>query len=381
MKIIKLEDYKKAMEGAVEVIRGGGLVVFPSDTIYGLAVDVTNQGAVDKLLGFKDRWTGKAISVAVVDKKMAKEYVELNEEAKRIYDNLLPGPFTVISKGRHKMAKGIEAEDGTLGVRIADNKFMVDLAKKLGSPFTSTSANLAGRSGHLSVGSFLKSLSGRKKKMIDLVINGGKLPQNKSSTVINTVGSEIEILRRGDLVVAPAVAGLTEQGQSLVSKSEAETKKIAEFLVKKNMKGGKALVFGLTGDLGAGKTVFAKGVGRALGIKERIKSPTFVICNEYDKGKFLHFDLYRIEKEGELEELDFLNLFLEGEVTCIEWPEKMGKEVFEKLKKKVNYVGVRFEYVDKKTREIMFEGLEATGAAATTETTTTKTTESPTAAF
>ncbi len=143
-----------------------------------------------------------------------------------------------------------------------------------------------------------------------------------------------------------------DQSQSLISKSEVETKRIAEFVLKKNKEGKRALVLGLMGDLGAGKTVFAKGIGKSLGIKERIKSPTFVIYNEYYKGKFLHFDLYRIEKEDELKELGFLKLFSEDVVACIEWPERMGKGMFEKLKKQVNYVGVRFEYVDKKTRKI-----------------------------
>ena len=366
MKIVKLADYKKAVDKAVEVMGRGGLVVFPSDTVYGLAVDATCQRAVDKLLGFKNRWTGKAVSVAVADKKMAKKYVRLSGEAEDIYDNLLPGPFTVISKSKGLVAKGIEAEDGSLGIRIADNKFMADLARKLGRPFTATSANLAGRSAHYSVESFLKSLSERKEQMIDLIIDGGKLPKNKPSTVINAVGDEIEILRRGDVVAG--------QGLSLISKSEAETKKIAEFLVRKILKpfghtqgklvrNDRVVVFGLTGDLGVGKTVFAKGVGRALGIKENITSPTFVICNEYrikskikeqNSKMFLHFDLYRIEKEEELEELGFLKLLRPGVVACIEWPERMGKKMFEKLKKKVNYVGVRLEYVDEGTRKISY---------------------------
>ena len=199
--------------------------------------------------------------------------------------------------------------------------------------------------------------------MIDLIIGGGKLPRNKPSTVINTMGSEIEILRRGDVVA--------EKGRSLISKSEAETKKIAGFLVRKILKlqplrgrrvqDDRAVVFGLTGDLGAGKTVFAKGVGRAMGIKEKITSPTFVIYNEYKIvgpavgiERFLHFDLYRIEKEEELEELDFLESFPNGVVACVEWPERMGKDMFEKLKKRVNYVGVRLEYVDEKTSKIRF---------------------------
>ncbi len=78
-------DIKKA----AEVIEGGGLVVFPSDTVYILAVDPTNKLAVEKLLGFKERWTGKAISIAVLNKKMALDYVKLSENAQNIYTNLL----------------------------------------------------------------------------------------------------------------------------------------------------------------------------------------------------------------------------------------------------------------------------------------------------
>ncbi|MBU3935264.1 threonylcarbamoyl-AMP synthase [Patescibacteria group bacterium] len=347
MKRVKLENYQKAVKETVAELRAAGLVVFPSDTVYGLAVDAENQKAVDKLLAFKNRWTGKAISVAVADMTMAKKYVKLNKKAERIYENLLPGPFTVISRGKHKTAKGIEAEDGTLGIRITESKLMMELTRQLGRAITATSANLAGRSPHYSVESFLKTLSKKKMKMIDLIVDGGKLARNKPSTVINTVGKK-EILRRGELVTSGG-------GKSLLSKSEAETKKIAEFLLARENKKNKILVFGLTGDLGAGKTVFARGLAKALGIGERIQSPTFVIYNEYkiDKGKrFLHFDLYRIEREFEMKEIGFLKLFEPKIVACIEWPERMGKKNFEKLKKKVNYVGVRFSYVDEKTRKI-----------------------------
>lgn len=368
MEKIQIKDgVEKAVEKMVEVFNEGGLVVFPSDTVYGLAVDAENQKAVDKLLAFKNRWTGKAVSVAVADIEMAKKYVRLNKQAERIYENLLPGPFTVISRGKQMVARGIEAEDGTLGIRIADNRLMEEITKKLGGAMTATSANLSGRSPHYSIESFINTLSKKKREMIDLLIDGGKLPLAKPSTVINTVGKR-GILRRGDLLIGGG-------GKSLLSKSEAETKRIAKFLLKKQIVSNKPIVFGLTGDLGCGKTVFARGMAESLGIKERIQSPTFVIMNEYKipinqkstpnpspsscgagfeerRGKFLHFDLYRIERGFELDEIDFVNLFESGSVACIEWPERMGKKNFFDLKKRVNYVGVRFSYVDEKTREI-----------------------------
>jgi len=365
MKIINIGD-NSVIEETVKVLKDGGLVVFPSDTVYILAVDPTNEKAVEKLLAFKNRWTGKAISVAVLDKKMAQEYVELNENGENIYTNLLPGPFTVVSNGKHKVAKGIESENGTLGIRIPDNKYIHDLVNTFGKPVTATSANLSGRTPNYSITSFLRPLSNKKKEMIDLIVDGGKLPRNKPSTVIDATETELKILRLGDLI--------TKNSQTLISKSEKETGKIAEFILRKvGTRHGaflqeKPLIFALTGDLGCGKTVFSRKIGHLLGVKEKITSPTFVIYNEYEtltpapfpltgQGekmmKFLHFDLYRIRADYELEEIKFFELFKDN-ITCIEWPENMGEKNFERLKKENKVVTIQFKYLDEKTREIKY---------------------------
>lgn len=350
------KNYEEVIEMAVEAIKKGGMILFPSDTVYILAVDPTKRAAVEKLIGFKNRWVGKAISIAVCDKKMAQKYVKLSENGKQIYDNLLPGPFTVVSDGLHRVAKGIEAENGTLGIRIPDNKYIFDLVSRLEGPVTATSANLSGRSPHYSVESFWKTLSGKKKKMVDLIVDAGKLPKNKPSTVIDATENEIKVLRRGDLI--------TGKKQSLISKSEKDTGRIAGFLWKKIIKkiqNNKPVVLGLSGDLGTGKTVFSRQIAKTLGVKDKITSPTFVVYNEYQiensgghRNKFLHMDLYRLSSEYEYGEIKFFELFETGTVGCIEWPENMGKKNFEKLKKISNYVTVNFSYVDDKTREIEF---------------------------
>lgn len=352
MKILDInKNYQRVLREVAKVILAGGLVIFPSDTVYILAVDPRNKKGVKKLLEFKNRWVGKAISVAVSDIKMAKEYIKLNENGKSIYANLLPGPFTVVNKGKNKMVKGIEAEDGTLGVRIPDNKYILDLVKILKKPITATSANLSGRRPNYSIDSFLKPLSKKKREMIDLIVDAGKLDRNKPSTVIDATESEIKILRRGDLI--------TKNSKSLISKSEKETGKIAEFLFNKivEVKNKKAIVFSLAGELGCGKTVFSRKIGKILEVKERITSPTFVIYNEYKikKGKFLHFDLYRIRSERDLKEIDFLKMFSKNTVSCIEWPENMGKENLNKIKKEAKWITINFKYLAEKSREIRYE--------------------------
>lgn len=347
------KNYDLVLQKSAESIVAGNLVVFPSDTVYILAVDPTNKSAVEKLLSFKNRWPGKAISIAVSDIKMAEKYVKLTLDTKKLYHTLLPGPFTIISPGRHQVAPGIEAENASLGIRIPESKYILDLVKLLGKPITATSANLSGRTPNYSVATFLRPLSQKKKDLISLVVDAGKLPRNKPSTVIDALCSEIKILRRGDLI--------TSSSQTLISKSESETSKIAQFLYKKvlNMGNKKAIIFSLSGDLGCGKTVFSRSIGRQLGITQKILSPTFIIYNQYPLKNplfniFYHFDLYRLNTEIEYKEISFLDHFIPGTISCLEWPENMGANLYKQLKKMTNLITVNFTYLDEHTREISF---------------------------
>jgi len=327
------------VEKIINILKSGGLVVMPSDTVYILAVDATNKLAVEKLLKFKNRWVGKAISVAVCNIDMASLYADINDIEQNIYSSLLPGPFTLISKGKHKVAKGIEAEDGSLGIRIPDNKLIQKVIEKLGKPISATSANLSGRRPHYSVESFLKTLSVTKRNMIDLIVDEGKLVRNKPSTVIDIRESEMKILRRGELIAKNA--------KSFISKSERETQKIAGLVFKKIEK---PIILGLSGDLGTGKTIFSKEIGKLMGVKEKIVSPTFNIYNDY--GDFLHMDLYRINNQLEIDEIKFFEIISGKKIVCIEWIENLGKENIDKLKKISNLKIITFNYIDETTREI-----------------------------
>jgi len=358
MKTIKLNLKKpqKAIKHSLSVLKEGGLLVFPSDTVYILAVDATNQKAVKKLLSFKSRWTGKAISVAVSDQKMARKYTTLTPKTQNLYQNLLPGPFTIVSKGKHLLPPGIEAEDGTLGIRIPDHKPLLQLIRKLGKPVTATSANLSGRRPHYSLSAFLSPLSRKKKNLIDLLIDAGKLPQNLPSTVIDVTQKEIKVLRRGDLV--------NFSSYSFISSSPSQTQKIAQFIFRKSLKTHtkrappKPLVFCLAGDLGVGKTVFTQGIGKILDL-DHLPSPTFNIINEYQINyqnykSFHHLDLYRLEKPYEYEEINFLSHFMKNTISCIEWAENLGP-YFKKLQKITSLVTVRLEHINQKTRKISYQ--------------------------
>lgn len=370
MQIVKLinKNIPEVLKETLTTLTSGGLVVFPSDTVYGLLADSQNPKAVSRLLEFKERRPGQAVSVFVADEKMAGEYVKLNQNAKNVIKNLLPGPFTAICRSKHKTDLRLEAENGTLGFRIPDYPLITGLVKQFGQPLTATSANISSRPPHYSVNSFLKSISEKKKGLLDLIVDAGTLPPNKPSTVIETTSGELKTLRLGDL--------FPKSANSFISKSEEETRELGRYLAAKfyNISLSKPIVFLLQGELGAGKTTFAKGVGKALNIKEEIISPTYTISYEYlfmplmqndndclghnrtiqhkKPVKLVHFDLFRLESPEEFSELDFEQNLAIGNIYLIEWPERIQKEVISALKKPAEIIYVNIKHLSENEREI-----------------------------
>ncbi|MGB9779890.1 tRNA (adenosine(37)-N6)-threonylcarbamoyltransferase complex ATPase subunit type 1 TsaE [Caldanaerobacter sp.] len=107
-----------------------------------------------------------------------------------------------------------------------------------------------------------------------------------------------------------------------VSGGMEDTKRLGEKIGKLLRKGDIVLLYG---DLGSGKTVFAKGIGKGLGVREEITSPTFTLVNEHlGREKFYHFDLYRIEDYSELYEIGYEEYFYNDAVCAVEWPERLG---------------------------------------------------------
>lgn len=389
MKILKIEEIQNFDE-IIKTLKNGGLVIYPTETSYGVGVDATNEDAVSKLLKYKQRPEGKAISIAVSNKDSAKKYVKLNSQAEGLYNTFLPGPVTIISKSLGLVDKRLESEKETLGVRIPNHRFLLDLLSAFGSPITATSGNLSGKKTPYSVSDILDNLPEKQKDLIDLIIDGGELPKNPSSTVIDTTTSELTTYRQGRIDPTKVVSS-----DSLETSSVEETILAGEkffFDHKKALKTG-ALVILLNGELGAGKTHFTKGIAKALGIKNVIKSPTYNYVNEYiftskslqsssiedlnneavsinnsnyrvrdkdldhlkttyfEKHKLYHFDAWRVQSKEDLNLLRFYDWFESGNVIIIEWPSvvmNLDQEFFEKM----NYFYLEFVQLDNDSREI-----------------------------
>jgi len=351
METIKLSDtnQEEVITKSISTLNSGGLVVYPTETCYGIAADPTSKKAVEKLLKYKKKREGKAISVAVCDKKMAKEYVEINETAENIYNNYLPGPITVVSKSKGKVDKMVEAEDGTLGIRIPKYDIILKLIKKFGKPITATSANASYKKTPYTIKDILNNTSKRQQDLINLIIDAGKLLKNKPSTVINTTLNEIKILREGDVNL--------KSPKLLISKSERETKDLANSLLKNIDIGKKPIVFALQGELGTGKTQFAKGLAKSLGIEQNVRSPTFFLVREYDikekNIKLFHLDTYRMFKQEEFDDLGFKNMIEKPNIIVIEWAEKVSK-ILRETRDSVELIWIKLYYYEKNTRKIEY---------------------------
>jgi len=348
MQIIKLNNSNINL--VVSVLKKGGLVIMPTETLYGAFVDATNSKAVIKLNEFKARPFGKPYSVAVKNQKMAEQFVELNMSAKNIYKNFLPGPITVISKSKHKVAPGIESENGSLGIRIPDYKFVLTIIEKLNKPITATSANASYKKRPYKINDILDNISDKQKSLVDLIVDAGTLPKNEPSTVIDTTLDDSPILRQGDIKISKT--------EGVLSRSEENTKNIAKEIWQKyeNYKGKRAIVFALTGKMGAGKTIFTKGLAQAIGITETIVSPTYSLQEEYGND-LVHIDAWRMENGEELKTLGFLKKILDKNVIAIEWADRVSEEI-RKYNEEAIIIWIKIEYgKSKNERTISWQAL------------------------
>jgi len=170
MKILKLNPKQasatainQVIQQAIAVINNGGLVIYPTETTYGIGVDPHNQQAVSKLLDYKSRREGKPLSVAVSTQTMAKRYVIINQQAQNFYQRFLPGPYTVISQltATNHIDQRVASEFGTLGIRIPDYPLILQLVEQLGHGITATSANASNKKRPYQISDILDTLRSR----------------------------------------------------------------------------------------------------------------------------------------------------------------------------------------------------------------------------
>lgn len=185
-----------AMAAAAEAIKAGKLVAFPTETVYGLAANLLDRKAVDRLYEVKKRFRGKPFTVHIADVKTIRAMgCAITLRARAAIKKYWPGPLTIILRSR----------DGQkIGFRMPANKVALELLRRAGLPVAAPSANISGRKPPRSAGDVLKDLDG----VIDLLIDSGKTDIGVESTVVDLTADKPVILREGAIKRAQLMRSL-----------------------------------------------------------------------------------------------------------------------------------------------------------------------------
>lgn len=183
-----------ALEHAAQVLAGGGLVAFPTDTLYGLGACATLPASIERLFTAKDRPLERSIPILIASQdQLERVAVEVPDAVRRLALAFWPGPLTLIVPRRGDLP-AILGPTPTVGVRVPDHPVALGLLQ-LAGPLAVTSANLSGSEGCTTAEQVEQVLSGR----VDLILDGGRCPGGVASTVAACDGGEVRILREGPI--------------------------------------------------------------------------------------------------------------------------------------------------------------------------------------
>lgn len=183
----------------------GSIILYPTDTIYGLGVDATDAEAVSRLRELKGRHDKKPISIVVSDIVMMEQYALVTPLARRLVEKFLPGKLTIVLTAQEILPKELTAGTGTVGVRIPNHPVAMQLVLELGKPITATSANVADMPTMSTVPEILAQF-GEKALLIEKIIDVGELPESHASTVVDARGDVPIIVREGAISKEALVA-------------------------------------------------------------------------------------------------------------------------------------------------------------------------------
>ena len=182
---------------ATGALKRGEVIVFPTETFYGLGADALNEAAVKRVVSLKGRNLESPIAIIVADGEMLKDIVmDVPAVARKLMERFWPGPLTLVLPGKKNLPAPLLSRGGGVGVRISSHPLATRLARELGRPLTATSANPSGKEPARSIEEAMSYFSNR----IDFFLDGGRLKGRKGSTVVEIVDGRLKIIREGVIV-------------------------------------------------------------------------------------------------------------------------------------------------------------------------------------
>jgi tRNA threonylcarbamoyl adenosine modification protein (Sua5/YciO/YrdC/YwlC family) len=187
---------EKAIQQVAEVLRKGGIIIYPTDTVYGLGCDITNHKAIEAICKIRNVKPDKAnFSFICYDLSHISDYIKpIDNTTFRVLKKALPGPFTFIFNASHNVPKLLSSNKKTVGIRVPDNNIARCIVKELGNPILSTSIRDADEIIEYSTDPEL--IHEKYADLVDLVIDGG-YGDNIPSTVVDCTSGDFEIIREG----------------------------------------------------------------------------------------------------------------------------------------------------------------------------------------
>ena len=181
---------------AGEIIRSGGVVAFPTETVYGLGANALDEAAVKKIFEAKGRPSDNPLIVHICDKSQICELAqEVSDAAQKLIDAFMPGPFTIILKKKNIVPTAVTAELDSVGIRLPMQKTAVEFIKAAGVPVAAPSANLSGKPSPTKAKHVVADMWGR----IDAIIDGEDCTVGVESTIVDATGEVPVLLRPGGI--------------------------------------------------------------------------------------------------------------------------------------------------------------------------------------
>jgi len=187
------------IDEAVDILRAGGVIAYPTETLYGLAADAGNEGAIERIFAIKGREFHNPIPLIIGDRESLPPLVsEIPGRAVGLMDRFWPGPLTLIFHAAENLSPRLTAGTGTIGIRLSSHAIARSLAHGIGGAITATSANLSGEGGMASPERVLEVLGDE----IDALIDGGTTPGGPGSTILDITRDPPVVLREGAIPAA-----------------------------------------------------------------------------------------------------------------------------------------------------------------------------------
>ena len=188
-------DYQKLRYSA-EIIKNGGIVVFPTETVYGIGTNGLDKEAVERLYKIKERPLNKPISLLVSDYEMIEKVVkDINELEYKIMKKFFPGPLTIILNKKDIVPDIVTSGGSTVGIRMPEEEITRKLIEYAGVPIAAPSANISGKPSGIDLQEIIKEFGDK----VDYYIDGGKSKIGIGSTIVKVENNTIKILREGSI--------------------------------------------------------------------------------------------------------------------------------------------------------------------------------------